>query len=76
MNTGQLVVVKPAGMLSRMLGSGLADAIVLVVDGFGVPRAMEKVVVTGMSVDVVVDSSSSATSSDSFDSWRFWILRR
>jgi hypothetical protein len=52
-------------MLSRMLGSGLADTVVLEVDGFDDPTAMENVVVTEPLADVLEGFEDSVLESDS-----------
>jgi hypothetical protein len=67
---------KTDGMLSRMLGSGLADTVVLVVDGFGVPNTMEKVVVTEAPLEVVVDVSDASEDSEDSDGARSCNLLR
>jgi hypothetical protein len=65
---------KSDDMLSRMLGRGLAERVVLVLDGEGVPTAMEKVVLTETLSEVFEDSEDSVED-DSSDSSRLCTLR-
>jgi len=58
---------KSAARVSRMLGSGLADAVVLVLelDGFCDPTAIENVVVTERVADVLEGAGDSVASESS-----------
>lgn len=62
---------KSAGMLSNMLGRGLAETLVLELVDFGFPTAMEKVVVTEPLSEVFVGLDDSVDSGSSDSSCRF-----